>query len=173
MLPSDSQPTGEPHVDHETVLDADDHTALKLWLRLMTCRDMIGGTLQRRLRYDFNTTSPRFELLAQLDRHPEGLKMSELSQRLMVTGGNVTALADLLEAEGAIVREPVADDRRAIRLRITPAGRERFAVIAREHERWVISLFEGLTRTEQQALYALLGKVKGSVTRCLGSSDTN
>lgn len=173
MLPTDPQQSAEPHVDHETMLDADDHTALKLWLRLMTCRDLIGGTLQRRLRYDFNTTSPRFELLAQLDRHPEGLKMSELSQRLMVTGGNVTALADLLEAEGMIVREPVPDDRRAIRLRITPTGRERFAVIARAHERWVISLLEGLTRSEQQALYALLGKVKSSVTRCLGSGDSH
>lgn len=173
MLPTDPQPSPAPVADHETMLDADDHTALKLWLRLMTCRDLIGGTLQRRLRYDFNTTSPRFELLAQLDRHPEGLKMSQLSQRLMVTGGNVTALADLLEAEGLIVREPVPDDRRATRLRITPVGRERFAAIAQEHERWVIDLLEGLTRNEQQELHALLGKLKNSVTHSLGSSDSH
>lgn len=171
MLPIDPQPSAEALVDHETRLDADDHTALKLWLRMMTCRDLIGGTLQRRLRFEFDTTSPRFELMAQLARHPEGLKMSQLSQRLMVTGGNVTALADFLEAEGLLVREAVPDDRRAIRLRLTAHGRERFDVIAKEHERWVVSLFDGLSRSEQLALHALLGKLKTAVTQELGSGD--
>jgi DNA-binding MarR family transcriptional regulator len=91
----------------------------------------------------------------------------------MVTGGNVTALADFLEAEGLIVRESVPDDRRAIRLRLTDAGRARFDTIAEEHERWVISLFGGLTRSEQHELHALLGKLKTSVTRSLGNGDTH
>lgn len=166
-LPAMSSPDPLPDalVDHETRLDADDHTSLKLWLRMMTCRDLMGSILQRRLRCEFNTTSPRFELMAQLARHPEGLKMSQLSQRLMVTGGNITALADLLEAEGLIVREPVPDDRRAIRLRLTEEGRERFDTIAREHERWVVSLFDGLSRSEQLALHGLLGKLKNSIAR--------
>jgi DNA-binding MarR family transcriptional regulator len=171
MLPIDPQPSAEALVDHETRLDADDHTALKLWLRMMTCRDLIGGTLQRRLRFEFDTTSPRFELMAQLARHPEGLKMSQLSQRLMVTGGNVTALADFLEAEGLLVREAVPDDRRAIRLRLTEQGRERFDVIAKEHERWVVSLFDGLNRSEQLALHALLGKLKTAITQQIGAGD--
>ncbi|GAA4408499.1 MarR family winged helix-turn-helix transcriptional regulator [Quisquiliibacterium transsilvanicum] len=173
MLPTDPSPSIEALADHETRLEAGDHTALKLWLRMMTCRDLIGGTLQRRLRSDFDTTSPRFELMAQLAQHPAGLKMSQLSQRLMVTGGNVTALADFLEAEGLIVRESVPDDRRAIRLRLTDAGRARFDTIAQEHERWVISLFGGLTRSEQHELHALLGKLKTSVTRCLGNGDAH
>lgn len=172
MLPIDPQTSADALVDHETRLEADDHTALKLWLRMMTCRDLIGGMLQRRLRCEFDTTSPRFELMAQLARHPEGLKMSQLSQRLMVTGGNVTALADFLEAEGLIVREPVADDRRAIRLRLTEQGRERFDTIAQEHERWVVSLFDGLSRQEQLALHALLGKLKSAVTQGIGA-DTH
>lgn len=173
MQPNDPPPSTEALADHETRLDAGDHTALKLWLRMMTCRDLIGGTLQRRLRCEFDTTSPRFELMAQLAQHPEGLKMSQLSQRLMVTGGNVTALADFLEAEGLIVREPVPDDRRAIRLRLTDAGQARFDAIAEEHERWVISMFGGLTRAEQVALHALLGKLKTAVTRSLGTEDTH
>ncbi len=173
MLPNDPPPAAEARVDHETRLDAGDHTSLKLWLRMMTCRDLIGGTLQRRLRCEFDTTSPRFELMAQLARHPEGLKMSQLSQRLMVTGGNVTALADFLEAEGLLVRESVPDDRRAIRLRLTPAGRARFDTIADEHERWVVSMFSGLTRAEQLALHELLGKLKTAVNRDLGTGDTH
>lgn len=173
MLPIDPQTSADALVDHETRLEADDHTALKLWLRMMTCRDLIGGMLQRRLRCDFDTTSPRFELMAQLARHPEGLKMSQLSQRLMVTGGNVTALADFLEAEGLIVREPVADDRRAIRLRLTEQGRARFDTIAQEHERWVVSLFDGLSRPEQLALHKLLGKLKAAVTQGTGAVDAH
>jgi DNA-binding MarR family transcriptional regulator len=147
-------------LDHETRVQAHDHTALKLWLRLLTCTNLIESLVRRRLRGDFDSTLPRFDLLAQLERHPQGLRMSELSQRLMVTGGNVTALADQLEAEGWITREPVADDRRAIRLRLSPDGRRRFAEMAAGHERWVITLFESLSRDEQQQLLQLLGKLK-------------
>lgn len=146
--------------DHETRVQAHDHTALKLWLRLLTCTNLIEGSVRRRLRTDFESTLPRFDLLAQLERHPQGLRMSELSQRLMVTGGNVTGLADQLEAEGWITREPVADDRRAVRLKLSPGGRRRFAEMAAGHERWVISLFETLSRDEQQQLHRLLGKLK-------------
>jgi DNA-binding MarR family transcriptional regulator len=147
-------------LDHETRVQAHDHTALKLWLRLLTCTHLIEGSVRRKLRSEFESTLPRFDLLAQLERHPQGLKMSELSQRLMVTGGNVTGLADQLEAEGWITREPVADDRRAIRLKLSPTGRRRFADMAAGHERWVISLFEALSRDEQQQLLRLLGKLK-------------
>ncbi|RPH62271.1 MAG: MarR family transcriptional regulator [Burkholderiales bacterium] len=147
-------------LDHESRVQAHDHTALKLWLRLLTCTSLIEGSVRRRLRSEFASTLPRFDLLAQLERHPQGLRMSELSQRLMVTGGNVTGLADQLEAEGWITREPVVDDRRSIRLKLSASGRRRFAEMAAGHERWVISLFDALSRDEQQQLHALLGKLK-------------
>ena len=154
---------GAPALDQESRVSAGDHTALKLWLRLLTCTNLVEGTIRQRLRASFDCTLPRFDLLAQLERHPEGLRMSELSQRLMVTSGNVTGLADQLEAEGLIRREPVADDRRAIRIRLTPAGRKRFAEMASEHEAWVVSTMGSLTRAEQQQLHALLGKLKESM----------
>ena len=147
-------------LDHETRLQADDHTALKLWLRLLTCTSLIETSVRQILRIDFESTLPRFDLLAQLDRHPQGLRMSELSQRLMVTGGNITALADQLEAEGLLRREPVSNDRRSIRLKLSPMGRRRFAEMAAGHERWVVSLFEVLSQDEQRQLLALLGKLK-------------
>lgn len=153
-------PTNVSPLDHETRLQAHDHTALKLWLRLLTCTNLIESSVRQLLRSDFASTLPRFDLLAQLERHPQGLRMSELSQRLMVTSGNITGLADQLEAEGLLSREPVSDDRRSIRLRLSPAGRRRFAEMAAGHERWVVSLFEGLSRHEQGQLLALLGKLK-------------
>lgn len=146
-------------VDQETRLAADDHFALKLWLRLLTCSNLIEARIRQQLRRDFDSTLPRFDLLAQLER-AEGLKMSELSQRLMVTGGNVTGLADQLENEGWLVRESVENDRRATRLRLTPAGRERFDAMARTHEAWVADMLCALSRDEQRQLHQLLGKLK-------------
>lgn len=150
----------DPHAaDHETRLEADDHLALKLWLRILTCANLIEARIRQNLRHDFDCTLPRFDLLAQLER-ADGLKMSELSQRLMVTGGNVTGLADQLQHEGWLVREPVENDRRATRLRLTDAGRDRFTGIARTHEGWVLDLLAALSRDEQQQLHTLLGKLK-------------
>ncbi len=146
-------------VDHETRLDDEDHFSLKLWLRILTCSNLIESRIRHHLRRDFDCTLPRFDLLAQLDR-ADALKMSELSQRLMVTGGNVTGLADQLQQEGWLVREPVENDRRATRLRLTDAGRERFAGMARTHEGWIVGMLGSLTRDEQRQLHALLGKLK-------------
>ncbi len=157
-MPTLDTPSSPP--DHETRLQSHDHTALRLWLRLLTCTSLIEASVRQILRADFDSTLPRFDLLAQLERHPQGLRMSELSQRLMVTGGNITALADQLEAEGLLRREPVSDDRRAIRLKLSAAGRKRFAEMAEGHERWVVSLFEALSHDEQRQLLALLARLK-------------
>ncbi len=88
--------------DRETIARSDDHRALRTWLRLLTCTQMIERVVRSRLRERFATTLPRFDLMAQLERHPEGLKMNELSRRLMVTGGNVTTIVDQLEKEGLV-----------------------------------------------------------------------
>ena len=159
-------------VDQETRLEPDDHFALKLWLRILTCSNLIESSIRHQLRRDFECTLPRFDLLAQLDR-ADGLKMSELSQRLMVTGGNVTGLADQLQQEGWLVREPVAHDRRATRLRLTEAGRHRFDGMARIHEQWVVDLLGALSRDEQRQLHALLGKLKGGLRVQAPRSDAS
>ncbi len=149
--------------DHESRIAPDDHVALKLWLRLLTCTHLIEGNIRQALRREFESTLPRFDLLAQLHRAQPGLKMSELSRRLMVTGGNVTALADQLEKEGLLTREAVAGDRRATLLRLTPAGRRRFDEMAAGHEQWLVELLGALSRDEQQQLLALLAKLKSGL----------
>src|ERR1700704_6699339 len=90
------------YTDRETIARADDPRALRIWLRLLTCTQLIERQVRSRLREQFSTTLPRFDLLAQLERHREGLKMNELSRLLMVTGGNVTAIVDQLEKEGLV-----------------------------------------------------------------------
>ena len=146
--------------DRETIARADDHRALRIWLRLLTCTQLIERQVRSRLRSQFDTTLPRFDLMAQLERHREGLKMNELSRLLMVTGGNVTAIVDQLEKEGLVERLDEPDDRRAFRIRLTKSGERTFIDMARAHEEWVVDLLAGLSRRDQDELLRLLARVK-------------
>jgi len=146
--------------DRESIARSEDHHALRIWLRLLTCTQLIERQVRSRLREQFGSTLPRFDLMAQLERYPEGLKMNELSRLLMVTGGNVTAIVDQLETEGLVERLDEPADRRAFRIRLTRAGERSFAEMARAHEEWVVELLAGLSRREQEDLLKLLAKVK-------------
>ena len=147
-------------MDLEARAHEDHHDALRLWLRLLTCTQLIEQQVRSRLREQFETTLPRFDLMAQLERAPEGLKMNELSRRMMVTGGNVTGITDQLEAEGMVQRVPLAGDRRALLIRLMPTGRKAFAEMAAAHEGWIVESLAGLSAREVEALHKLLGKVK-------------
>ena len=147
-------------MDRETASRTDDHQALRLWLRLLTCTQLIEREVRARLRERFDTTLPRFDLMSQLWRFPDGLKMNELSQQLMVTGGNVTGIVDLLEKDALAERRPEPADRRAFRVRLTRAGRKAFAEMARAHEEWIVELLAGLSRREHAEVYKLLGRMK-------------
>lgn len=138
----------------------DDHLSLKLWLRLLACSTQVETAVRQRLRAQFGISLARFDYLAQLHRHADGLRMSTLSRYLMVTGGNVTALTDELEREGLVQRDSDPEDRRSWRLRMTAAGRKAFERIAREHEQWVIELFHGLDTAHKKSLYEDLGRLR-------------
>lgn len=137
-----------------------DPGVLRLWLRLLTCTTLIENQVSSRLRSEFDTTLPRFDLMAQLARFPDGLLMTELSQRMMVSGGNITGITDNLERDGLVERVPQLQDRRAKKVRLTDKGRIAFDGMARVHATWISDCLEGLTTQERQSIYALLGKIK-------------
>ena len=147
-------------MDRETAARTDDHHALRLWLRLLTCSQLIEREVRVRLRDRFDTTLPRFDLMSQLWRYPQGLKMNELSRHLMVTGGNVTGIVDPLEKAGLVERTAEPADRRACRVRLTQSGRKAFAEMARAHEGWIVELLAGFSRREHAEIYKLLGRLK-------------
>lgn len=153
----------EPVADRESRLHDDHHDALRLWLRLLTCTMLVESRIRSRLRERFATTLPRFDLMAQLERHPEGLRMGELSQRMMVTGGNVTGITATLVAEGLVERRAIPGDRRAQAVRLTASGKQAFDAMAAEHERWVRELLGGLSPADRDRLHALLGRLKKSI----------
>ena len=143
----------------------EDHEALRVWLKLLACTTMIESQLRNRLRVGFDSTLPRFDLMAQLDRNPDGLKMRDLSRKLMVTGGNVTGLTDKLVEKGLVERQDDPRDRRVYSVHLTDEGRQAFGKMATEHERWVIDLFSALSQTEKTQLLRLLSKLKKHVSR--------
>lgn len=150
--------------DLETRATSDHHDALRVWLRLLATTNLVEARVRSRLQERFEMTLPRFDLMAQLERVPTGLRMSELSERMMVTGGNVTGVTDALERERLVVREADPQDRRALRVRLTPAGRRAFRAMAEEHERWIIDMFGGLPSRDLAQLNELLGRLKGQLT---------
>jgi DNA-binding MarR family transcriptional regulator len=133
---------------------------------MLACTNIIEGRVRGALREKFNTTLPRFDLLAQLDSArsdaPDGLTMSDLSRRLMVTNGNLTGLVDRLAREGLVDRVVSPPDRRAQIISLTVAGKRALDSMTPAHAEWIREMFDGLSDTERRQLYRLLGKLKRS-----------
>jgi DNA-binding MarR family transcriptional regulator len=154
------KPGDEAPPDLTARLTGEHHQALKLWLRMLACTVRVEDTIRSRLRTTFGITLPRFDLMAQLERHPDGLRMGELSRRMMVTGGNVTGIADQLERETLVLRVPDPQDGRAFMLKLTPLGRSTFAEMAAVHEGWVAELLSSIPAADQARMIALLDSLK-------------
>src|SRR5580658_4180454 len=142
-----------------------DHLDVRLWLRLLACTTQIEQEIRTRLRVQFGTSLARFDYLAQLERHPQGLRMSALSRYLMVSGGNVTGLTDQLVADRWVDRVPDPTDKRATLLRLTELGRRRFEEMAAAHERWLVEMFGGFGGDREKALFDLLGRFRVHIAR--------
>ena len=151
----------------------DPHAPLRVWLQLLTCTALIERHVRERLREHFDITLPRFDMMAQLDREPKGLKMSELSRRLMVTGGNVTGLTDQLVAEGLVVRRGIPGDRRAYNVRLTPKGKRQFDAMAAEHELWIDDLFADVSPEAREVLHESVTELKAAIAARLSAESAS
>ncbi|WP_317201437.1 MarR family transcriptional regulator [Janthinobacterium sp.] len=147
-------------LDLASRLTEEHHQSLKLWLRMLSCTVKIENEIRSRLRASFDITLPRFDLMAQLERHPDGLRMGELSKRMMVTGGNITGITNQLELEKLVLRVPDPKDKRVYSVKLTPAGRRAFAAMALVHESWVAELLHGVTPHDKTLLIDLLSHMK-------------
>jgi DNA-binding MarR family transcriptional regulator len=159
-----SKKSASAGADTETRATSEHAPDLRLWLRTLACTNLIENHIRSRLRSEFGITLPRFDLMAQLERSPLGLKMGELSKRMMVTGGNVTGITDQLVAEGLVVREDSPKDRRAYIVKLTPEGRRSFRKMADAHENWIVELYAEMDEKQRNQLYDLLAVVKTSAS---------
>lgn len=156
--------------DQESRLIDDDHATTRLWLRMLTCTNLIESTLRSKMREEFSTTLPRFDFLAQLQRTPEGLSMGEISQRMMVSGGNVSGIASHLEVLGWIHRDVDPSNRRTFIVTLTPLGAMRFAEMAERHEQWLNELLGDLSSEDHGGLMRALTVVKRGISEEAGGS---
>ncbi len=140
-----------------------DHQDLRLWLRMMALQKLIVNELRRRLRTSFAMSLARFDLMSQLDSVRSGMRMGELSDRLMVTTGNITGLVDELEADGLVERMADPSSRRASLVRLTPKGRRQFRAAAKAHEGWIEEFFSTLSQKDKKLMFDIIGEQKASV----------
>lgn len=164
MMPGPSKETFMI-LDSETKaaeLPEDHGEELRLWLRLLTCTTLIEGEVRRRLRERFGVTMPRFDLMAQLDKVPGGMTLSDVSRRMMVSNGNVTGLVERLVTSGHIDRRTSETDRRVQVIRLTKLGRADFRRMAAEHKTWIADIFADLGDKDVRELMRLLARAKAS-----------
>lgn len=134
-----------------------------MWLRMLACTTLVETELRRQFRQKFDFTLPRFDVLAQLDRRPEGMVIGELSKRLMVSAGNVTPMIDRLITDGLVTRTPSEIDRRVQIVSITPEGRRRFRRMAKWNGQLLASIFGQVSPDHIAMLNGLLKEVKDTV----------
>jgi DNA-binding MarR family transcriptional regulator len=130
---------------------------LRLWIRLLRSARIIELKVRERLRLEFATTLPKFDVMAALERRPAGMTMTELSRYLMVSNGNVTGIIDRLVAEGMVARAPDEKDRRATFVRLTPKGARQFSAMAAAHEAWINEILAEIDGRQTETLIDLLG----------------
>ena len=157
-------PTAAPRAFAERLGGAPHSKAsLRLWLRLLSCSMIIERRIRLRLEEEFETTLPRFDVMAALEREPDGLTMSQLSAALLVSNGNVTGIVNRLIDELLVVRTVESGDRRIATIRLTRKGREAFQRMARSHEKWIDKMFAGVNDVQMTQLMKLLATVRHSV----------
>jgi DNA-binding MarR family transcriptional regulator len=166
--------TGNPDwIDGETKVaeaPADHGDELRLWLRMLTCSRLVETEVRRRLRDEFNFTLPRFDLLAQLERAEEGMVLGEVSKRMMVSAGNLTALVERLVESGFISRTTSQSDRRVQIIALTDYGRRAFREMADRHGDWIGDMFKDLSGRDRATLMKGMAELKNSIRAALAGN---
>lgn len=136
---------------------------LRVWVRLLSCVMRIEKKIRRKFADEFNTTLPRFDVMASLDRHPDGQTMGDLSRALLVSNGNVTSIIRQLEAQNLVVSRIDPDDRRSAIVALTDQGTRTFDEMAHAHHEWIRQAFGGFPIAKQRELFELLAELNTSI----------
>ncbi len=141
-----------------------DRSSVRIWLRLLSCTLAIEKDVQRRFAGQ-GATLARFDVLAALDRQPEGMTMGALSRALLVSNGNATQIVQKLVRDGLVSLRTDPGDRRSSIARLTPAGRTAFDRLAAAHHDWIDALLAGMDGEARETLYHALGDLKRSIAK--------
>ncbi len=138
--------------------------ALAAWWHLASAYNAMASRCSRFLE-ERGLTGAQYGVLRSVgDAGPEGLMLSALSERLMVTCGNITGVVDRLETRGLLRRERSREDRRVVMARLTPEGRALYRRVVPEMRRYLAELLAGMAEADQLRLAALCAEMKGIVS---------
>jgi DNA-binding MarR family transcriptional regulator len=106
------------------------------------------------------------DVLATLRRagEPYRLRVTDLTTSMMIGSSGTTKRLDRLERNGLIARSPDPNDRRGTLIELTPQGLELIDGVTAAHLDNERELLGGLTASEQEALAALLRKLRLSLS---------
>ena len=149
---------------------ADSKNALRMWLRLLRCESMIEQYIRSKLRENFSTTLPQFDVLAELDYMNKPMSMSELSTKLMVSNGNITGVVDRLTRDGHVERVADSGDRRVQLVSLSQAGKKEFKKMATAHEAWLAELFEDIDKDSISMMSGLLSEASDKLKAKTGAT---
>ena len=149
---------------------ADSKNALRMWLRLLRCESMIEQYIRSKLRENFSTTLPQFDVLAELDYMNKPMSMSELSTKLMVSNGNITGVVDRLTRDGHVERVADSGDRRVQLVSLSQAGKKEFKKMASAHEAWLAELFEDIDKDSISMMSGLLSEASDKLKAKTGAT---
>lgn len=133
--------------------------ALDTFIKLLRAGNTIGNEANRGLA-EYDLTPSQFAVLEALF-HVGSLCLSELSDKILRTAGNLTMVVDNLEKRGLARRVQGAKDRRYVSVEITARGRDVLKRVFPEHAARIADLMSRLTPDEQSQLGALCRKLGG------------
>src|SRR6201997_969503 len=142
---------------HFSGLDA---SACYTFLQLLRTGDELLA-LDEQVLASYGTRHGRFNLLMMLMKCTEGQATpASLAEKTGVTRATISGLLDGLEKDGLIERRADPEDRRLIRVHLTPAGHGFLDKIRPGYCRWLSSIVEPLSEEERQQLVILLEKIR-------------
>lgn len=136
--------------------------ALTTWVKLARAYSSFSKKSVDKIK-TFGLTQSQFAVIEVLG-HLGPLKVGEICNKMLVTGGNMTLVLDNIEKLGFTERIPSKEDRRAILVQLTPKGRELFNEIFKIHADHITRLMAVLSAEEQKTLGDLLKKLGLGVT---------
>jgi DNA-binding MarR family transcriptional regulator len=135
----------------------------RLWLQLLSLHGEIFASLNSMLNSEFGLSLAKFDVLAQLDRYPDGMALGQLSQNLKVSGGNVSGLVQRLLADDLISKAMSSEDRRSFIVRLTPKGEALFRKAADVHKRHLSKRLENIPVLELDTALSVLKSLASKI----------
>ena len=135
-----------------------ERSTMHAWQSFVRVKAEVRRIMHRDL-HERGLTGSQLDILRVLASSDGGVQLSDISQQLYVTSGNVTGLIDRLEEAGHLARIPHPEDRRVTLAVLTQAGRDLFEEIYPSHVARIRYLLSPLTAQEQAVLADLLSRI--------------